>query len=110
MARWRGPGLHFCPVSWPLARDFSSPKGNLSFALSLLFSAKQESDKNEVCSCLQSILRFVGEQVVLVMKCDLRYKPCGPYLSKMHLIHWELDPGKKCMMLFVAYVFQCFIQ
>lgn len=28
-------------------------------------------------------------------KYGLSYKACGPYLSKMPLIHWELDPGKK---------------
>lgn len=55
-----GPGLHFCPVAWLLAKDSPSPKG-ISRVLSLLFSAKQESDKNETSSCLQSVLRFMGK-------------------------------------------------
>lgn len=55
-----GPGLHFCPISWPLVRDFPAPKGSLSFALSLLFSAKQNSDKNEVSLCFQSVVEICG--------------------------------------------------
>lgn len=114
MVRWGRPGLEFCLISWPSVRGFPSPKGNLSFALSLMTFAKLGSDKNEVSLCLQSVLRFLGETLHnpsnTFYKCGLSCKACGPYLSTMPLIHWELDPGKKCTVLCVAHISQCFIQ
>lgn len=67
--------------------------------------AKLGSDKNEVSLCLQSVLRFMCETLhnpsSTHCKCGLSYKACGPYLSEMSLIHWELDPGKNtCGSLF----------
>lgn len=98
VARWGRPALEFCLISWPLAGGFPSPKGNLSFALSLRIFALLGSDKNKVSLCLQSLLRFLGETLrnssSTHYKCGLSYKACGSYLSKMPLIHWELDPGK----------------
>lgn len=43
-------------------------------------------------------------------KCGLIYKACGPYLSKMPLIPGSWSQERKCMVLHVAHISQCFIQ